>query len=153
MAVEIRRAHSSNDREAIVRGASEFAAQVGRPDILPAPYSLEMERVVDKLLWTPGFVVLLAESDGEMVGAVGYWIGEYLMGIGKLEWQEVFWWCALGAPASAALRLLRAAKSAGVEAGCKVFSAHLLASSPPGVVKAYHRIGLRFTQSTFMGAA
>jgi len=146
-----RLAHSVHDRDKIEIGAGEFVTLLGRPDLFPAAGSPALAAVVDKLLWIPGFRVLLAEDAGRFVGAIGFCVGPLLMNVGVTEWQEIFWWCADDAPAGAAMALLRAAKQVGRDEGATVFTAHMLLSSPPGVDVAYRRIGLRKIQATYMG--
>lgn len=151
--VTIRPADPVADFVTVVRGAGAFAGLVNRPDIFPEPGTPEMEGVVRKLMAVPGFTVLLAEEDGRLVGGIGFWIGDFLMHVGKTECQELFWWCAADAPASAGMRLLRAAKRFGQEKGATVFVFHRLMTSPPGVDSAYRHLGAEPIQITHMGAA
>lgn len=134
-------------------GAAEFAKRTPWPYLVPAPDSPEFKAVIEKLLWTPGFSVLLAEDGDRLVGVIGFWIGEYIMNVGKLEWQEIFWWGALDAPAWTAMRLLRAAYAFGVAVKCAVFTAHVMHNSPPAARLMLRRLGLREMQSTFSGVA
>lgn len=151
--IMLRKAHSLHDFDIVLFGAGEFAKLVNRPDLFPEPGSPQMRELVEKLFWTPGFAVLLYEHGGELAGGIGFWIGPFLMNVGKIEWQEIFWWAAPGAPASVAMRLLFAAKNIGKEAGATIFTAHSLLSSPAGVDKAYRTLGLTPLQTTYMGIA
>jgi hypothetical protein len=149
--VNIRQAHSVHDIDKIAFGAGEFVKLVDRPDLFPDASSPELIAVINKLLWVPSFSVLLAEDGGRLVGGIGFIVSPYVMSVGKIEWQEIFWWCAEDAPAGAAMALLRAAKKAGADAGATVFTAHRLMTSPAGVHLAYRRLGMEPIQVTYVG--
>lgn len=146
----IRPAHPTDDFDKVLYGAGEFVRYINRPDILPEPGSAQLASVVRSLFSVPGFSVLLAEDQGQLRGAIGFWVGNYLMNPDKRELQELFWWSDRSAPLLA-MKLLRAAKKAGVDAGCSIFTWHRLTVSPDGVDSAYRSIGAVPMQVSYVG--
>jgi hypothetical protein len=148
--VLIRTAHSSHDREAIMRGAHAFAAAAELPDLMP-PDPKDLEVAVEAMLWG-GATVLLAEVYGETVGGIGYGIAPYQWDLKRVVGEEIFWWAYPGAPPIAAAKLWLTMLQHWTEAGVSVKILHRLMNSPEKVDAVYRRAGTRPVQVTYMGA-
>jgi GNAT superfamily N-acetyltransferase len=98
---------------------------------------------------TNDHVMLVAESDGQVVGMVGLFVAPFLFNNDITAAYEVVWWVEPNAQGHGAGKaLLAAIEPACRDAGCKAIQMVRLASSPPQAAAIYEGAGYPHTESS-----
>jgi hypothetical protein len=136
-----RLADKDKDLPFIQRAAVNFALEAELDDLLPERIE-DLLANVSRVLALPTVEVILVEDEtlGIPLGGLGLAYSAYLWDPRKVVAEELFMWVEPSAPASAALRLVRAA-DARTRENANVRS----------IDKVYARMGMREVQRTFMG--
>lgn len=99
---------------------------------------------------TENHVMLVAESDGVLVGMVGLFVAPFMFNADKIGAYEVVWWVDPEAQgAGVGKMLLQAIEPACKERGANSIQMVHLASSPPQAAMIYERMGFRHTESSY----
>jgi hypothetical protein len=146
--VSIRLAGAADIATMAVCGA-RFVAMTGCADLLPQGAD-EIAAAIDRLMTVPGVRIWLAEAGG-VVGGLGMIIGPSLWRPSSLHAEELFFWVEPSAPATAALRLLRAARADMRSSGVRTQTFFALPTSPPTIRRLYATLGLRPVQVAYSG--
>lgn len=135
----IRKADLSKDALAIVEGAKDFASQINFGSLLD---DASFIAAVGQIVTLETVEVLVAESQGEIVGGIGILYAPYIWNPQRTIADELFWWCQEKAPPRTGWRLINQAM-ANIDArgAFPMFSA--LQTSPESVGKIYHRFGMK----------
>lgn len=137
----IRKADLSKDALAIVDGARDFVSRVTFAALFPKDEAAFTE-AIGRIVSLETLEILVAESEGEIVGGIGILYAPYLWNPKRLVADELFWWCHEKAPPRTGWRLIDHAMANIDERGAiPMFSA--LETSPLGVRKIYHRFGMK----------
>jgi hypothetical protein len=145
----VRPANLESDHQDIIAGAKDFISRMDYTDFLPNEEKLIF--VINRMLSIPGVEVTVAEHDGRIVGGVGMFYGPHIWNPDIISAEEIFLWAAKDAPRSAAFRLFRTVIKRIKERGGALATFKKLTSSPEGLESVYIRIGLRPTETSFMG--
>lgn len=151
MSVLLRSADKEADFRAIVRGAHDFAARIGKPFLYPSDPNA-FEAALWRIIKLDAVEILLAEEDGRIVGGLGLLFTPFVWDPERLMAEEVFFWCAVDAPPVTALRLLRGTLSASQSRGATHLMMHVMSSSPPKLHQVLMRLGFEPLQSSYVKA-
>ncbi len=139
------------DKDALVQGLHAFVEYINKPKLFPEQDKLIREQVFLQLVSSGVMCTLVDEINGEVVGGIGLIITPYLWNPNRKAADELFWWCSKDAPATSALRLIRAAKAHCTENNIDILSMSMMYNSPAQVEHIYTKLGLEKIQSTFAG--
>lgn len=148
----VRPADIEKDQAAILEGAWDFASRLDHAEFLPAR-SDAFEAGVMRVIGLDCVEVTVAEHDGAIVGGLGVAYTPYLWNPVLTHADELFWWTAATAPTTTALRLIRTVldRARKKAPGQVIGTFKMLTSSPPKIAGVYERLGLRKTETAFMG--
>lgn len=151
--IRIRQANPGDPKDlaGILAAATEFAHFADRPDLI-TPGSYELDQAIVHLLGTPGVRVLVAEDDIGVLGGLGYGVTPFIWDRTKLMAEEIFWWTSPAAPASVAMKLMRAAKEDWKSAGVSVFVLNKMENSDDRVGRVYEHMGAAKAHTVYIGA-
>lgn len=139
-----------DDVPAIVSMSERFYAETEFPARLRFPFDADsVARIASDL--AQSHVMLLAESDGGVVGMVGLYILPFLFNNGHTSAHEIVWWvdpAVQGAGAGKAL--LAAIEPACAQRGAEAIYMVHLATSPPQAAALYERMGYALTESSYV---
>lgn len=145
-------ADKDRDWAAILEGARAFARTVPFRDLLPRIDGRIFAEAVRRTVGLDACrVLLMVDEAGRLQGGLGYLLLPYLWNPALLYAEEIFWWAAPDAPATAGARLILAYRSAARREGAKIWAASALSSSPAGVRKVYESLGMVAAQVSFIG--
>lgn len=138
------------DVPAIVAMSEKFYATTAYPE--QAPFCPETVTALAANL-TESHVMLVAESDGALVGMVGLFVAPFMFNASKTGAYEVVWWVdpdAQGAGVGKAL--LSAIEPACRDRGVDSIQMVHLHTSPPQAAAIYERMGFQHTESSYTKA-
>lgn len=138
------------DYEALTEMGRQFFAATGYSDIV-AFDDISFRVTLDNLL-AGDSVCLVAELDGQVVGAAGALAYPFYFNAAHKTGQEVFWWINPGhRGGTIGARLFAALESWAREAGCQSFSMIALATVNPDMIGAiYLKSGYRASEHTYI---
>jgi hypothetical protein len=147
----VRLADKIEDMPAIVAIVLEFIDQAGlgkyMPDDLPARVA-----AIETVINYPVVDVLLSLDDsGAVIGGLGINYSPLLWNMSMTVGEELFLWVAPFAPATAAMRLMKAGQAQMRERGVRTQVWSALPDSPPKIGKVYERMGCALSQLTYIG--
>lgn len=147
LGVGIIRHATPGDAEAIVGMAAKFYATTSYRNFAP----FDEQTVGDLALALIGSgVMLVAESDGRLVGMVGLFVAPFMFNRAARSAHEVVWWVDPDAQGAGVGRaLLAAVEPACRELGVAAIQMVHLESSPPQAAALYEREGYFRTESCF----
>ncbi len=148
--INIRAVDLSSDLPMITDGIKDFISRMDYHEFLPDTYE-EVVEGLTRLVSLDPVEMLVAEYEGSIVGFIGMIYSPCIWNLKVSIAEEVFWWVSKDAPSSTALRLLRRGNSNAVARGCKFVVFKSLTSSPETLDKVYRRMGLRPTETSYMG--
>lgn len=148
--IVIRAADLDKDALSIFDGAKDFASRISLNDLFP-DNDADFLEALSRIVTLPGIEITLAEFDGKVVGGIGIAYAPYIWNPKKLAADELFWWTSLDAPFRTAWLLFDEAMTR-IEEKQAIPMFRALEDSPQGVVKMYHRRGLRKAETLFVGA-
>jgi len=143
--VIIRPADLEKDALAIVEGAKDFAERSPTKNLLGDSFVA----AVSKIVTLPGFEVLLAEHEGQVVGGIGIYYYPYIWNEDIFAAEEMFWWTLQGAPFKTGKTLLEKAMIMIKEKeAVPMFKA--LSSNRKGFDKTYRGFGMEPVETLYM---
>jgi hypothetical protein len=147
----IRQAFVETDWPQLHEAAKDFLSRMDYVDYVPED-PVEFEAAVAGVLSAPSIDIFVYEVDERIVAAIGMHYGTFVWNPKLLSMEEVFWWSAPDAPATAAMRLLRRVVRQAQQAPDRVVVAfRSLTSSPEGVDRIYSKLGLREIERGYLG--
>lgn len=136
-----------DDIPAIIEMGAEFYATTNYAEF--ADYAPESIEGLAIMLIETG-VLLVAESEGKLVGMAGLVIAPFLFNHSLHSAHEVMWWVSPESRSTGAgIALLRAIEPACREAGAVMIQMIHLSNSPPAAAAAYERAGYIHTESSY----
>ncbi len=148
--INIRAVDLSSDLPMIIDGMKDFISRMDYHEFLPDTYE-EVVEGFTRLVNLDPIEMLVAEYEGSIVGGIGMVYSPCIWNLKVSIAEEMFWWVSKDAPSSTALRLLRRVSSNAAARGCKFMVFKSLTSSPEMLDKVYRRMGLRPTETSYMG--
>ncbi len=148
--INIRAVDLSSDLPMVIDGMRDFITRMDYHEFLPDTYE-EIVEGLTRLLSLEPIEMLVAEYEGSIVGGIGMIYSPCIWNLKVSIAEEMFWWVSEDAPSSTALRLLRRVRSNAAARGCKFVVFKSLTSSPKTLDKVYRRMGLRPTETSYMG--
>ncbi len=148
--INIRAVDLSSDLPMVIDGMRDFIARMDYHEFLPDTYEDLIEGLT-RLVNLDPIEILVAEYEGSIVGGIGMIYSPCIWNLKVSIAEELFWWVSKDAPLSTALRLLRHVNSKEAARGCKFMVFKSLTSSPETLDKVYRRMGLRPTETSYMG--
>jgi len=145
----IRLADMETDREQILLGAHDFVSRMDFVEFMP-PSREDFDSNLARVLDFDFIEVWVADDNGLIVAMIGMAYVPFLWNTSLTIADELFWWAAQDAPATAALQVIRAAQDSAKKKA-KLCAFKTLTSSPEGVKKVYAKLGLREVETTFIG--
>ncbi len=149
MSVVVRPADKEFDFPAIVDGARDFVARIGKPFLYPADPD-EFEAALRRIINLDLVEVHLARQGQRVVGGLGLLIAPFAWNPERLLAEEIFFWCAGDAPPVAALRLLRTGFASAKARGASHFMMHAMSTSPAKFHSVLERLGFEPLQSSYI---
>ena len=134
----------------VIDGMKDFVSRMDYHEFLPDTYEEVVEGLI-RLVNLDPIEIWVAEYDGYIVGGIGMVYAPCIWNLKISIAEELFWWVSKDAPLSTALRLLRHVNSKKAARGCKFMVFKSLTSSPETLDKVYRRMGLRPTETSYMG--
>lgn len=147
MSIVIREADLEVDALAIMDGARDFASRISFRHLLPNDDQVFVD-AVSKVVTLKGVEILLAEHDGRVVGGIGILFAPYLWNPDRLVADEIFWWTYRDSPPKTGRLLLQEAMMR-IDGKNAIPMFRKLTTSPPGVERAYLKIGLEPIETVF----
>jgi GNAT superfamily N-acetyltransferase len=145
--VNVRRA-TIEDVPAIVEMSAKFYTTTDYSKF--APMGAETVADLAATLVDTG-VMLVAESDGDVVGMVGLFVAPYMFNRDFVVAHEVVWWVEPGAQGAGVGRaLLNAVEPACRELGVSAIQMVHLSTSPPQAAELYRRMGYAHSETGFL---
>ncbi len=148
--INIRVIDLSSDLPMVIDGMKDFVSRMDYHEFLPETYEEVVEGLI-RLVNLDPIEIWVAEYEGYIVGGIGMIYSPCIWNLKISIAEELFWWVSKDAPLSTALRLLRHVNSKEAARGCKFMVFKSLTSSPETLDKVYRRMGLRPTETSYMG--
>ena len=148
--MELRDLDLPADEPMLVAGIRDFISRMDYKEILPTSDE-EIVNSIKSLLHMGVVEILVVEYEDRLVGGIGMVFSSSLWNSQLLNGEELFFWTAPDAPASAALRLIRGARSRAQERGCQHLVFKSMTSSPEKLERVYARFNLRPVEISYMG--
>lgn len=149
MSVVVRPADKKGDFPAIIDGARDFVARIGKPFLYPAEPD-EFEAALRRIIDLNVVEVHLAQQGERVVGGLGLFIAPFAWNPDRLLAEEIFFWCAGDAPPVTALKLLRVGLASAKTRGSSHFMMHAMSTSPAKFHDVLKRLGFEPLQSSYI---
>ncbi len=95
-------------------------------------------------------IMLVAESEGRVMGMAGLYIGPFLFNSDKSGAYEVVWWVSPDEQGRGAGKMLMdAIESSSRDKGCDIIQMVTLATSPPHAGKIYETMGYAHSETSY----
>lgn len=138
------------DYDGFLLGMKDFVSRMDYHDIVPEKDEHLVE-AIQRMYELDAVEFTVVTDNNTLVGFIGMIYTPCIWNHNMISGEELIFWVSPDAPNSTALRLLKASKSRAKERGCELLTYKALTSSPKSIDKVYRAMGLRPTETSYMG--